>query len=104
MITIVGLGIAAGDLTLDAAQALTSGARVLLRTARVPAADWLRLAPAHLRYQRAGAAGAAALAAWERGEAVDCAALAPVYLRLPQAERELLKKQSGAAPGKGTTP
>ena len=42
MITIVGLGIAAGDLTLDAAQALTSGARVLLRTARVPAADWLR--------------------------------------------------------------
>ena len=71
---------------------------------KLPAADWLRLAPAHLRYQRAGAAGAAALAAWERGEAVDCAALAPVYLRLPQAERELLKKQSGAAPGKGTTP
>ena len=65
-------------------------------------APWLRLAPPHLRYQRAAAAGAAALAAWERGEAVDCGALEPVYLRLPQAQRELLKKQSGAAPEKGS--
>ena len=40
----------------------------------------------------AGAAvGAAALAAWIRGEALDAGELVPAYLRLPQAERELLK-------------
>ena len=60
--------------------------------------DWLRLAPPHLLFQRAAAAGAAALAAWERGEGMDCGALAPVYLRLPQAQRELLRK---AQDGKG---
>jgi len=57
--------------------------------------EWLRLAPPHLRYQRAAAAGAAALAAWQRGEAVDAGALVPAYLRLPQAERELKKKREG---------
>ena len=36
---------------------------------------------------------AAALAAWLRGEEMDAGALEPVYLRLPQAERELLKRQ-----------
>ena len=41
----------------------------------------------------AAAAGAAALAAWLRGEEMDAGALEPVYLRLPQAERELLKRQ-----------
>ena len=58
-----------------------------------PPEEWLRLAPPHLRYQRAAAAGAAALAAWLRGEEMDAGALEPVYLRLPQAERELLKRQ-----------
>ena len=43
--------------------------------------------------RRAAAAGAAALAAWLRGEEMDAGALEPVYLRLPQAERELLKRQ-----------
>ncbi len=42
MITIVGLGVGKGDLTLDAMAALTGGARVLLRTARTPAAELLR--------------------------------------------------------------
>jgi len=56
---------------------------------------WLRLAPPHLRYQRAAAVGAAALDAWERGEAVDAGALVPSYLRLPQAERERLAKKEG---------
>ena len=55
--------------------------------------EWLRLAPPHLRYQRASAAGAAALAAWLRGEEMDAGELVPAYLRLPQAERELKKKQ-----------
>lgn len=42
MITIVGLGVTRGDLTLDALDALTSGAQVLLRTERTPAAQVLR--------------------------------------------------------------
>ena len=42
MITIVGLGVARGDLTLGALEALTGGDQVLLRTARTPAADVLR--------------------------------------------------------------
>ena len=54
--------------------------------------DWLRVAPPHLRYQRAAAAGAAALDAWQRGEAVSAAELVPAYLRLPQAVRELQRK------------
>ena len=41
MITIVGLGVARGDLTLGALEALTGGGQVLLRTARTPAADVL---------------------------------------------------------------
>ena len=57
------------------------------------AGDRLRLAPPHLRYQRAAAVGAAALAAWICGEALDAGELVPAYLRLPQAERELLKRQ-----------
>lgn len=58
-----------------------------------PPRDWLRLAPPHLRYQRAAAAGAAALEAWQRGDTLDAGELVPTYLRLPQAERELKKKQ-----------
>lgn len=57
------------------------------------AGDRLRLAPPHLRYQRATAVGAAALAAWIRGEALDAGELVPAYLRLPQAERELLARK-----------
>ena len=53
----------------------------------------LRLAPPHLRYQRAAAAGAAALAAWERNEGMDPGELVPAYLRLPQAEREFLARK-----------
>lgn len=57
-----------------------------------PPKDWLRLAPPHLRYQRAAAAGAAALDAWRNGEAVAAGELVPDYLRLPQAVRELQRK------------
>ncbi len=55
--------------------------------------DWLRLAPPHLRYQRAAAVGAAALAAFLRGEKLDAGELVPSYLRLPQAERERLARE-----------
>ena len=59
-----------------------------------PEEHGIRLAPPHLLYQRAAAVGAAAWDAWERGEAVEAGALVPAYLRLPQAERELKRKQA----------
>ncbi len=53
----------------------------------------LQLAPAALRYQRAGSLCACAFAALQRGQAPQPAAqLAPAYLRLPQAERERLAR------------
>ena len=33
------------------------------------------------------------MAAWIRGEALDAGELVPAYLRLPQAERELLARK-----------
>ena len=41
-ITVVGTGWTRGQLTLDAVEALTGGARVLLHTERCGCADWLR--------------------------------------------------------------
>ena len=53
----------------------------------------LILAPPHLRLQRAASVGACALEVFAKEGAVGASALAPTYLRLPQAERELRKKQ-----------
>lgn len=53
------------------------------------------LAPDHLRFQNAVAVGACASAKWKVGEQpVSSEELMPVYLRAPQAERELKKKQA----------
>ena len=46
----------------------------------------------HRQHQRAGGVALAALAAMERGENADGAALQPNYLRLSQAERERMEK------------
>lgn len=54
----------------------------------------LVLPPEHKLHQRAVGVGLAALAAINRGEAGDGASLVPNYLRLSQAERERLEKQS----------
>ncbi|MDL2232893.1 tRNA (adenosine(37)-N6)-threonylcarbamoyltransferase complex dimerization subunit type 1 TsaB [Ruminococcaceae bacterium OttesenSCG-928-L11] len=54
----------------------------------------VQMAPAHLRYQRASSVCMAALELMEEGRLVFAAEIAPAYLRLPQAERELRKKQS----------
>ena len=51
-----------------------------------------RLAPVHLRLQSAVGVGLAACRLWPDG-AVDPQALAPVYLRLSQAERERLERE-----------
>ena len=53
--------------------------------------DKVLLAPEHLRFQRASAVCMAALP--RRGLGMDPAQLVPQYLRLPQAQRELLQKQ-----------
>ena len=60
-----------------------------LAAGRLP---FLRLAEPRDRMQRASSVGLAALAAG-MGAAVSPARLAPVYLRLPQAQRELLARQ-----------
>ena len=48
------------------------------------------LAPVNVRYQRAAGV---ALAAEYTGELIEADALKPVYLRVPQAERELKKRR-----------
>ena len=52
----------------------------------------LILPPEHRQHQRANGVALAALAAMERGENADGAALQPNYLRLSQAERERMEK------------
>ena len=52
----------------------------------------LILPPEHRMHQRASGVALAALAAMERGENADGAALQPNYLRLSQAERERMEK------------
>ena len=52
----------------------------------------LILPPEHRRHQRASGVALAALAAMDRGESDDGAALQPNYLRLSQAERERMEK------------
>ena len=49
----------------------------------------LSLAPSSVRYQSASATAVVAHRKFEAGETVDAESLLPVYLRLPQAEREL---------------
>ena len=49
----------------------------------------LLLAPEHLRYQQATGVAAQAILDLADGMAVSAESLQPIYLRLPQAEREL---------------
>lgn len=56
----------------------------------------LRLSPPGLRLQRAASVGFAAFAHLKEERPVPPGELLPQYLRLPQAERELLKKQQAA--------
>ena len=53
--------------------------------------------PEALLYQSAASVGLCAMRALARGEAVTPSALAPTYLRLPQAERDRLAKQKTAS-------
>ena len=61
-----------------------------------------RLAPAELRYQRASSVAIAAQERFAQGKQESPAELTPVYLRPPQAERELkLKKEQGELHNEG---
>ncbi|MBE6829198.1 MAG: tRNA (adenosine(37)-N6)-threonylcarbamoyltransferase complex dimerization subunit type 1 TsaB [Ruminococcaceae bacterium] len=53
------------------------------------------LPPEHLLYQRAWGVAKSAQKVYEQGGAVSPAALMPIYLRPPQAERELKKRIKG---------
>ena len=64
---------------------------------RVPG---IRLAPPQLRLQRGSSVGFAAEAALKTAPPMTPAQLMPVYLRLPQAERELQKKEGSVPVGK----
>ena len=52
------------------------------------------LAPENLRYQRASSAAFAAWDSYKAGNAVSAGELQPLYLQLPQAQRELNAKKS----------
>ena len=52
----------------------------------------LRLAPEHLRYQHAAGLCTAAWEAFQQGRVCSAQELAPIYLRLPQAERERMAR------------
>lgn len=56
--------------------------------------DYVYLAPEHLKYQRAYGVCKAAKRLIDEGKVVSADKLLPVYLRLPQAERELKAKQN----------
>ena len=59
----------------------------------------VQCAPPHLLYQRASGVARAAVDVLKHGQALSAAQLMPVYLRLPQAERELKQQlnKNGAA-------
>lgn len=59
--------------------------------------DGLTTAPAHLLYQRAASVALCA----QEGELVSPGQLVPAYLRLPQAQRELLARQNPQSQQKG---
>ena len=58
-----------------------------------------RLAPPELRFQRASSVAMLALESAKAGKTVTAQALVPSYLRLPQAERELRKRQKTGEEG-----
>lgn len=82
------------DATGERALFLGDGAQAFAREVREALGERAAFAPAHLCTLRAGSA--AALAALRAHEAVDCMALAPLYLRAPQAERERAAKEAKA--------
>lgn len=55
----------------------------------------VKISPQALRYQKASSVAAAAFEKYNNNETISAAALMPSYLRLSQAERELIAKNKG---------
>lgn len=55
----------------------------------------VKLPPDNLRFQKASSVAAAAIKQYNNNETISAAALMPSYLRLSQAERELIAKNKG---------
>ena len=60
----------------------------------------LETAQEQLKYQRASGVCFVAAQKFMQGQTVSASELMPVYLRLPQAQRELLQKQKMEGSGK----
>lgn len=69
------------------------GAKLCYNSERFQALDCV-IPPEPLIYQRACGVAKSALVSFQHGNIVTPAALMPVYLRLPQAERELKRRQN----------
>lgn len=78
---------------LDRPVMLVGDGAGLIYDALSPSLPILRLSPPALRFQRASSVGFAALEFLKTQKPLSPAELMPQYLRLPQAERELLAKQ-----------
>lgn len=72
------------------------GAKLCYQTMRSQL-DTVELAPENLLYQRAGSVALAGIKEYTIGKFMPAQQLLPTYLRLPQAERELRKKQQESA-------
>lgn len=78
----------------EAVTLVGDGAELCFRT--MNGKEKLRLAPPQMRLQRASSVGFAAEEMLKTASPLAPGDLMPVYLRLPQAERELLKKEGNA--------
>ena len=70
------------------------GAALCDRSAEFMALSNVRLVAEPVRYQRSSGVARVAMEIAAAGETVSAAELLPIYLRLPQAERELKRKQN----------
>lgn len=73
-------------------QCRSYGERLLLLGDGAALCHKTRLAPENMRFQHAASVALLGERSVREGQAVPAAVLAPVYLRLPQAERELKKR------------
>lgn len=92
--------IAIADLAAECAEfqetvyLIGDGAEICDKAEGFAALSNVRLVSEAIRFQRSSGTAAVAAQMYEDGEIVTAGELAPIYLRLPQAERELKKKQS----------
>ena len=98
----ISIGELAEDLkNIEGTKILVGDGAALCYNSLKDAIPGLRLAPEHLRQQRASGVALCAEAQMRSGDPGDGAALIPNYLRLSQAERERLEKEKRENKDKG---